>query len=170
MFVVIVSKVLWSYDEIILIFFFLFVCFISFGYHELLSIFDQLDRLSEHICEFLLCLPHLILKLEYLDSEQVKGECLTKRRELLLQAGSVAFSLSAFTSIALAEKGTRWLIFRLWHAQYPSKCLLAKKSDVISDVPEEFRVYSDDVNKFKIMIPSGMVFTFRFFLLEWKYR
>lgn len=58
--------------------------------------------------------------------EQVKGECVTKRRELLLQAGSVALSLSAFTSIALAE----------------------------NDVPEDFRVYSDDVNKFKIMIPS----------------
>ncbi|KAH0773754.1 hypothetical protein KY290_010891 [Solanum tuberosum] len=59
-------------------------------------------------------------------SEQVKGECVTKRRELLLQAGSVALSLSAFTSIALAE----------------------------NDVPEDFRVYLDDVNKFKIMIPS----------------
>ncbi|KAH0709489.1 hypothetical protein KY284_010916 [Solanum tuberosum] len=59
-------------------------------------------------------------------SEQVKGECGTKRRELLLQAGSVALSLSAFRSIALAE----------------------------NDVPEDFRVYSDDVNKFKIMIPS----------------
>ncbi|KAJ8539605.1 hypothetical protein K7X08_013857 [Anisodus acutangulus] len=58
-------------------------------------------------------------------SVQVKGESLTKRRELLLQAGSVAFSLSAFTSIALAE----------------------------NDVPEDFQVYSDDVNKFKIMIP-----------------
>lgn len=56
---------------------------------------------------------------------QVKEECLTKRRELLLQAGSVAFSLSAFTSIALAE----------------------------NDVAEDYRVYSDDVNKFKIMIP-----------------
>ncbi|CAN4105128.1 unnamed protein product [Withania somnifera] len=58
-------------------------------------------------------------------SVQVKGESVTKRRELLLQAGSVAFSLSAFTSIALAE----------------------------NDVAEDFRVYSDDVNKFKIMIP-----------------
>ncbi|PHT32596.1 PsbP domain-containing protein 3, chloroplastic [Capsicum baccatum] len=56
---------------------------------------------------------------------QVKEESLTKRRELLLQAGSVAFSLSAFTSIALAE----------------------------DDVAEDFRVYSDDVNKFKITIP-----------------
>ncbi|XP_009759652.1 psbP domain-containing protein 3, chloroplastic [Nicotiana tabacum] len=56
---------------------------------------------------------------------QVKGECVTKRRELLLHAGSVAFSLSAFSSIALAE----------------------------NDVAEDFRVYSDDVNKFKIMIP-----------------
>uniref|UniRef100_M1AGX1 PsbP domain-containing protein 3, chloroplastic n=1 Tax=Solanum tuberosum TaxID=4113 RepID=M1AGX1_SOLTU len=61
-------------------------------------------------------------------SEQVKGECVTKRRELLLQAGSVALSLSAFRSIALAE----------------------------NDVPENFRVYSDDVNKFKIMIPSDL--------------
>ena len=60
---------------------------------------------------------------------QVKEECLTKRRELLLQAGSVAFSLSAFTSIALAE----------------------------NDVAEDYRVYSDDVNKFKIMIPRGTV-------------
>ncbi|KAH0709438.1 hypothetical protein KY284_010865 [Solanum tuberosum] len=59
-------------------------------------------------------------------SEQVKGECVTKRRELLLQASSVALSLSAFTSIALAE----------------------------NDVPEDFCVYSDDVNKFKIMIHS----------------
>ncbi|XP_059286275.1 psbP domain-containing protein 3, chloroplastic [Lycium ferocissimum] len=56
---------------------------------------------------------------------QVKEESLTKRRELLLQAGSVAFSLSTFTSIALAE----------------------------NDVAEDFRVYSDDVNKFKITIP-----------------
>ncbi|CAN4095506.1 unnamed protein product [Withania somnifera] len=56
---------------------------------------------------------------------QVKGESVTKRRELLLQAGSVAFSLSAFTSITLAE----------------------------GDASEDFRVYSDDVNKFKIMIP-----------------
>ncbi|KAG5571086.1 hypothetical protein H5410_060852 [Solanum commersonii] len=59
-------------------------------------------------------------------SEQVKRECVTKRRELLLQAGSVALSLSAFPSITLAE----------------------------NDVVEDFRVYSDDVNKFKIMIPS----------------
>lgn len=58
---------------------------------------------------------------------QVKGECVTKRRELLLQAGSVAFSLSTFTSIALAE------------------------NDV---AVEDFRVYSDEVNKFKITIPS----------------
>ncbi|MCD7447883.1 PsbP domain-containing protein 3, chloroplastic [Datura stramonium] len=56
---------------------------------------------------------------------QVKGESVTKRRELLLQAGSFAFSLPAFTSIALAE----------------------------DDVAEDFRVYSDDVNKFKILIP-----------------
>ncbi|XP_019170899.1 PREDICTED: psbP domain-containing protein 3, chloroplastic isoform X2 [Ipomoea nil] len=54
-----------------------------------------------------------------------RKQSLSKRRELLLQAGLVAFSLSAFPSVAFAD-----------------------------NVKESPRVYSDDVNKFKISIPA----------------
>nr|GME07112.1 PsbP domain-containing protein 3, chloroplastic [Ipomoea batatas] len=55
-------------------------------------------------------------------------QSLSKRRELLLQAGIVAFSLSAFPSVAFGADNVA--------------------------VKESPRVYSDDVNKFKILIPA----------------
>ncbi|XP_031123080.1 psbP domain-containing protein 3, chloroplastic [Ipomoea triloba] len=57
-----------------------------------------------------------------------REQSLSKRRELLLQAGIVAFSLSAFPSVAFAADNVA--------------------------VKESPRVYSDDVNKFKILIPA----------------
>ncbi|KAI3459923.1 hypothetical protein Pfo_016586 [Paulownia fortunei] len=58
---------------------------------------------------------------------RVREECGTRRRELLFQAVSAAFAFPAFTSVALAAE---------------------------SDLPEDFRVYTDEVNKFKITIPQ----------------
>ncbi|KAG5571792.1 hypothetical protein H5410_061558 [Solanum commersonii] len=74
---------------------------------------------------------------------QVKGECVTKKRELLLQSGSLHFLSSLYIDCIGRERYTLINFFTL-------TC----SDDVISDVPEDFRVYSDDVNKFKIMIPS----------------
>ncbi|KAL2506041.1 PsbP domain-containing protein 3 [Abeliophyllum distichum] len=51
----------------------------------------------------------------------------TKRRELLFQAFSAVISLPALTSVALADNGL--------------------------ELVEDFRVYTDEVNKFKITIP-----------------
>ncbi|KAK6116808.1 hypothetical protein DH2020_049438 [Rehmannia glutinosa] len=57
----------------------------------------------------------------------VEEECGTRRRELFFQAISAAFAFPAVTAVALAAE---------------------------SDLPEDFRVYSDEVNKFKITIPQ----------------
>uniref|UniRef100_A0A2N9ITX2 PsbP C-terminal domain-containing protein n=1 Tax=Fagus sylvatica TaxID=28930 RepID=A0A2N9ITX2_FAGSY len=56
----------------------------------------------------------------------VEERCGAKRREVVLQMTIAAFSFPAIIGNALAE----------------------------NDVPENFRVYSDDVNKFKILIPQ----------------
>ncbi|XP_041017806.1 psbP domain-containing protein 3, chloroplastic [Juglans microcarpa x Juglans regia] len=57
---------------------------------------------------------------------RVQERCGAKRREFVLQITVTAFSFPAIISHALAE----------------------------SDVPENFRVFTDDVNKFKILIPQ----------------
>ncbi|KAA8514747.1 hypothetical protein F0562_017925 [Nyssa sinensis] len=70
------------------------------------------------------------------NNEHSQNQCLgiqdqsrTKRREVLFQMAFTALSFPAFVSVALADNG-------------------------LSDVVEDFRVYMDDVNKFKIMIPQ----------------
>nr|GMD25970.1 psbP domain-containing protein 3, chloroplastic [Ipomoea batatas] len=90
-----------------------------------------------------------------------REQSLSKRRELLLQAGIVGFSLSTFPSVTFADNGTvthSFLKTKHYFILYYIHDLLLYDwytfSPLAVAVKESPRVYSDDVNKFKILIPA----------------
>ena len=71
---------------------------------------------------------------------------------------SITFAASSFTPIlsnASAETGMVSIIIIITFIFLRKKHYSLCEPDIISDVLEGFRVYTDDVNKFKISIPQG---------------
>lgn len=100
-------------------------------------------------------------------SFEVEELCGAKRREVVLQLTIAAFSFPAIISSAKAFTENGAVLISHFHFLVDSTFLFSQilclklscYSNYIlyqfSDVPENFRVYTDDVNKFKILIPQG---------------
>lgn len=81
------------------------------------------------------------------DEEQPGGG----RREAVLQMVFTTMYLQAIVPSALADTGALSLVLHVLYLRFGFIVLFI----LFPEVPEDFKVYSDEVNKFKIQIPLG---------------